>query len=225
MERVLRHRRAERRAPLLPVGNELVQGPRLQHRAGQDVGADLGALLQDADGDLPAGFRRKLLQPDRGGQARGPGADDHDVVFHGFAHDHSNFSQPAWILSAPSWTSTYHDLCRQGAIEFWQNCEQVANDPIVGNLEDRRFLILVDRDDDFGILHAGEMLDRSRNSDRDIEIRRNNLPRLTNLPVVRGVTGIDGGTRGRSEEHTSELQSLMRISYAVFCVKKTNNKL
>src|SRR3546814_2242290 len=26
----------------------------------------------------------------------------------------------------------------------------------------------------------------------------------------------------RSEEHTSELQSLMRISYAVFCVKKTN---
>src|SRR3546814_2157428 len=31
-----------------------------------------------------------------------------------------------------------------------------------------------------------------------------------------------GGTRheGRSEEHTSELQSLMRISYAVFCLKK-----
>src|SRR3546814_2134871 len=28
----------------------------------------------------------------------------------------------------------------------------------------------------------------------------------------------------RSEEHTSELQSLMRISYAVFCLKKKNNK-
>src|SRR3546814_3636002 len=28
----------------------------------------------------------------------------------------------------------------------------------------------------------------------------------------------------RSEEHTSELQSLMRISYAVFCLKKNNNK-
>src|SRR3546814_9244020 len=27
--------------------------------------------------------------------------------------------------------------------------------------------------------------------------------------------------KGRSEEHTSELQSLMRISYAVFCLKKT----
>src|SRR3546814_8590623 len=29
-------------------------------------------------------------------------------------------------------------------------------------------------------------------------------------------------TRNRSEEHTSELQSLMRISYAVFCLKTTN---
>src|SRR3546814_3117754 len=30
---------------------------------------------------------------------------------------------------------------------------------------------------------------------------------------------------GRSEEHTSELQSLMRNSYAVFCLKKKKNKL
>src|SRR3546814_1798605 len=30
----------------------------------------------------------------------------------------------------------------------------------------------------------------------------------------------NGGSGGRSEEHTSELQSLMRISYAVFCLKK-----
>src|SRR3546814_10867370 len=30
------------------------------------------------------------------------------------------------------------------------------------------------------------------------------------------------GPRHRSEEHTSELQSLMRISYAVFCLKKKN---
>src|SRR3546814_7808381 len=37
-----------------------------------------------------------------------------------------------------------------------------------------------------------------------------------------GVGGIDveATLAGRSEEHTSELQSLMRISYAVFCLKK-----
>src|SRR3546814_4905218 len=33
---------------------------------------------------------------------------------------------------------------------------------------------------------------------------------------------ISGTAIGRSEEHTSELQSLMRISYAVFCLKKKN---
>src|SRR3546814_9648316 len=36
------------------------------------------------------------------------------------------------------------------------------------------------------------------------------------LVTIRRIAGVD-----RSEEHTSELQSLMRISYAVFCLKKT----
>src|SRR3546814_9596489 len=42
----------------------------------------------------------------------------------------------------------------------------------------------------------------------------------------RGAFGDRGvvGARGRSEEHTSELQSLMRISYAVFCLKKKHKK-
>src|SRR3546814_2111537 len=35
--------------------------------------------------------------------------------------------------------------------------------------------------------------------------------------------GISGLEEKRSEEHTSELQSLMRISYAVFCLKKKKN--
>src|SRR3546814_10060167 len=34
----------------------------------------------------------------------------------------------------------------------------------------------------------------------------------------------EAGRRRRSEEHTSELQSLMRISYAVFCLKKKNKR-
>src|SRR3546814_5587184 len=51
-----------------------------------------------------------------------------------------------------------------------------------------------------------------------------------NLPVKAGGTGVSGGKNSvplpraticdRSEEHTSELQSLMRSSYAVFCLKK-----
>src|SRR3546814_5861307 len=37
---------------------------------------------------------------------------------------------------------------------------------------------------------------------------------------VEQVEGVEHEAAGRSEEHTSELQSLMRISYAVFCLKK-----
>src|SRR3546814_9626348 len=33
---------------------------------------------------------------------------------------------------------------------------------------------------------------------------------------------VQGDARARSEEHTSELQSIMRISYAVFCLKNKN---
>src|SRR3546814_5260892 len=42
----------------------------------------------------------------------------------------------------------------------------------------------------------------------------------THLVGTRDLAVIDPGPDDRSEEHTSELQSLMRISYAVFCLKK-----
>src|SRR3546814_7017747 len=41
-------------------------------------------------------------------------------------------------------------------------------------------------------------------------------------PAIAGMTG--GFSNTRSEEHTSELQSLMRISYAVFCLKKKKKR-
>src|SRR3546814_7886488 len=47
-----------------------------------------------------------------------------------------------------------------------------------------------------------------------------NLPRRTRLAIE-----ALGPTWRRSEEHTSELQSLMRISYAVFCLKKKTHKI
>src|SRR3546814_674772 len=47
------------------------------------------------------------------------------------------------------------------------------------------------------------------------------------LPLREALAAVEhtlAQNRGRSEEHTSELQSLMRISYAVFCLKKKKNK-
>src|SRR3546814_10054590 len=51
-------------------------------------------------------------------------------------------------------------------------------------------------------------------------------PRLPRSPAT--TVGTRGGYSDRtfrSEEHTSELQSLMRISYAVFCLKKKKKKI
>src|SRR3546814_4789131 len=51
---------------------------------------------------------------------------------------------------------------------------------------------------------------------------------IEKIPIAAGVAIIgparDGRIIARSEEHTSELQSLMRISYAVFCLKKKNKQ-
>src|SRR3546814_3085322 len=46
---------------------------------------------------------------------------------------------------------------------------------------------------------------------------------LSIVPVIDSSPVRQGSLR-RSEEHTSELQSLMRISYAVFCLKKKNKE-
>src|SRR3546814_1406561 len=56
---------------------------------------------------------------------------------------------------------------------------------------------------------------------RDREARQEALQRA----VPRQGAGSRRGGAARSEEHTSELQSLMRISYAVFCLKKKRIKI
>src|SRR3546814_1649297 len=55
--------------------------------------------------------------------------------------------------------------------------------------------------------------------------RDNRVISTSDLARDRDRTGLRGRASSdeRSEEHTSELQSLMRISYAVFCLKKKNS--
>src|SRR5687767_9984646 len=63
--------------------------------------------------------------------------------------------------------------------------EQISDQADVRDLEDRRFLVLVDGDDDLRILHPGEVLDRARNADRDIDFGSDDLAGLADLIVVR----------------------------------------
>src|SRR3546814_16579602 len=64
------------------------------------------------------------------------------------------------------------------------------------------------------------LVDLRRGGAQRLHLRSRLQPlRRRDRVVQRGVEVLDAH-RGRSEGHTSELQSLMRISYAVFCLKK-----
>src|SRR3546814_4491665 len=58
----------------------------------------------------------------------------------------------------------------------------------------------------------------------DGEVRPGEMALVRPAIGVVAVGTFELGRVRRSEEHTSELQSLMRISYAVFCLKKKNTK-
>src|SRR3546814_4657840 len=60
-----------------------------------------------------------------------------------------------------------------------------------------------------------------RTADGELHVLRDMCPHRF-APLSKGK--IISDQLQRSEEHTSELQSLMRISYAVFCLKKKNKK-
>src|SRR3546814_2850546 len=65
---------------------------------------------------------------------------------------------------------------------------------------------------------AGDITTLLREADgREVRVRGRTVELAT---AGRAVTRFEPDWRIRSEEHTSELQSLMRISYAVFCLKK-----
>src|SRR5690606_31052234 len=74
--------------------------------------------------------------------------------------------------------------------------EQIAHQAVIGYLEDRRFLVLVDRNNDLGVLHARQVLDGTGDADGDVQLRRNDLAGLADLHVVGYEAGVHRGTRG-----------------------------
>jgi hypothetical protein len=81
IEAIVAHLGLDRRVLAPPLREELVEADRIDDGAGQDVRADLGALLDHDHAEVG----RELLEPDRGGEPGGPGADDHHVELHRLA--------------------------------------------------------------------------------------------------------------------------------------------
>ncbi len=90
-EPVLAHRGLERGPEGLPVGEELPERARIHHGAGEDVCADLRALLDHAHAQFDRLLRRQLLQPDRPGESGRSSADHDHVELHRFACHASPF--------------------------------------------------------------------------------------------------------------------------------------
>src|SRR3546814_2886705 len=102
---------------------------------------------------------------------------------------------------------------------------QVRTEPVFGHIYDH-FAITYEYDNGARGFHFSRQQQNCQNS-YDVEVFGNRGKAL--IDCSRNVHEITGRTNWkyegeqndmRSEEHTSELQSLMRISYAVFCLKK-----
>src|SRR5438105_7450719 len=72
--------------------------------------------------------------------------------------------------------------------------ERVAHDAEIGDREDRRVLVLVDRDDPLRLLHADHVLRGSADADRDVDLGLDRLAGLPDLQAVRHPAGIDHGS-------------------------------
>ena len=100
--------------------------------------------------------------------------------------------------------------------QLGQDLVQVTDDPEVGEFEDRRVRVLVDRDDVLRALHADLVLDRARDAGREVQLRRDRLAGLADLRGVGVPAGIDDGARGgdrrvaaeRRRELLGELEAL-----------------
>src|SRR3546814_4986157 len=65
----------------------------------------------------------------------------------------------------------------------------------------------------------------AKEEDADLVVAERNLEMSRYYEATRELARrLTEWSKSRSEEHTSELQSLMRISYAVFCLKKKNSR-
>src|SRR3546814_3089831 len=78
--------------------------------------------------------------------------------------------------------------------------------------------------DDVFIPYVGALLDVTPNHRLYASYTRIFQPQNLLDRNLRQLDPLNGNAFERSEEHTSELQSLMRISYAVFCLKKTKQQ-
>src|SRR6185369_16691280 len=76
------------------------------------------------------------------------------------------------------------------------NVEEIAHDSIIRDVEDRHLAVLVDGDNRLRVLHPDDMLNRSRDTNGQVQFRRDCLPRAADLPIHRQPLVVANWTRG-----------------------------
>src|SRR5216117_2008136 len=113
----------------------------------------------------------------------------------------------AWIICCSSVGSSFMRSFLEELLELLRqlrhDLEQVGDDPVVGDPEDRRLGILVDGDDHLRRAHPGQVLDRARDAEAHIELGRDRPAGLTDLEPVRPPARVHGRARGtdRGADH------------------------
>src|SRR3546814_1356328 len=127
----------------------------------------------------------------------------------------------AYEMRISDWSSDVcsSDLILFGRLAFGQaGAEQVIGDALAEVLDDLRLReTVIEVGLDFNVGIGGSRLNAVQR--QKLALARALLKRPDLLVANEAISVLD-----RSEEHTSELQSLMRISYAVFCLKKKNKQ-
>src|SRR4051794_16551475 len=111
-------------------------------------------------------------------------------------------------------TATSAALLRlHGLGQLRQDLVEVADDAEVRELEDRRVLVLVDRDDVLRGLHAHLVLDRAGDARREVELGRDRLAGLPDLRGVRVPARVDDRSGGghRAAERVGELLGELEV--------------
>ena len=98
--------------------------------------------------------------------------------------------------------------------------KQIPDQPVIRHLEDRCIGILVDRDNDLGFLHPGQMLDGAGDADREVKLRRDDLAGLADLVVIRDKTGVDRSS-GCTERRTKLVGKRLEQGVVVLATAQT----
>ena len=106
-------------------------------------------------------------------------------------------------------------LALDGLDEFRDDDVEVADDAVVGDLEYRRVLVRVDRDDLGGVLHAGEVLDSTRDAAADHEGGTHRDAGLTDQMFRADISAVHGGaTRAdRAAERVRKVADQLEVFF------------